>query len=101
MATQQVVVLLKGTRQNKEIITRARNKLVIVTQRHGAEEIEEMSELLEDARRHGEEESFVCPYLSDSCEFTGIRMLRRVMLGDQVRSVCSSHVMSGEGTDTA
>lgn len=81
---KQVIVLLDPNHQDKEMITRARNKVVIVTPRYRMHTPDHMAELLEEAVDHGDEGFAACRSLGDRCEFAGRRLLQKVVLGSQV-----------------
>ncbi len=65
-----------------ELLTRARNRLVLVTRRSGYPGETGLNALLESAVDH-KEDGFVCQ-LRGGCEFGGEKLLEVVLLGDKV-----------------
>ncbi len=69
-----------------ELMTRARNKFVfVVSQEMGSNASPELVSLLEEACDHGQEEGFVCRKHGQGCGFVGRMLVRREVLGEQVR----------------
>ncbi len=73
-----------------ELLTRARNRLLVVTARfhhYMPGRYDDLVMVLEAAHDHGAGRScYECPTLGEGCRFAGVQLLQRVMLGDEVRA---------------